>query len=798
MDSVNNDKQNYLERVSNFLKNGQRDEALSVLLDYNEKFPNEPDINFMIGNSYFMNQDLSSAIQYVKQAIYYDEYNDKYLAFAGKIYYRQKKIEDSYNYSKSANEINPDNIEALLTLGSIEYIKHNFNSAINFAQRAFKLDENNFQTMVLLARCNTTTGKDLKFALELFEKVREIQYFDEIQIDIIRTLDVLGLYDECIKECERFIAKNPNSNKVQKIRGFIDKIKNKQVQQKKEVAKSEKSKDDEVKRQSSSLEEALDKLNSLTGLEEVKNEIDRIVMLIQYERYRTKELGIVNENAQSYHFMFLGNPGTGKTTVARLIGDIFYYLGLLEKGHMVECDRSTLVGQYIGQTAILTKQAIDSAMGGVLFIDEAYSLARGGTNSKDFGPEAIDTLIKTMEDCRGKFIVILAGYTKEMRAMMKLNPGLKSRVNINIKFADYSVSELLTIGKNIAEKNYYYLNSDAEKAFIEQINKFKVDDSFANARTARNLIESAIREKAFRIGNKSVSREELSILQPEDFGINLNDNPINKVENLLKELNEMTGLDEVKSMVSQIVNLVQYQQKKKELGYESDEISLNMIFSGNPGTGKTTIARIVSKIFNAMGILKKGQLVEVTRADLVGQHIGETGIKTLDKIKEAYGGVLFIDEAYSLNSKSESDFGKEAISTLIKEMEDNRDRLLVIMAGYTDEMKELQNMNPGIKSRIGFTVKFEDYNPTEMIKIFNDFCAKGNYKLELNAELELFRIFKYLYDNRDRNFGNARLVRQYFEQIKMKQAERVITNNISVENMFNIIEEDIKELVTNK
>lgn len=798
MDSVNNDKQNYLERVSNFLKNGQRDEALSVLLDYNEKFPNEPDINFMIGNSYFMNQDLSSAIQYVKQAIYYDEYNDKYLAFAGKIYYRQKKIEDSYNYSKSANEINPDNIEALLTLGSIEYIKHNFNSAINFAQRAFKLDENNFQTMVLLARCNTTTGKDLKFALELFEKVREIQYFDEIQIDIIRTLDVLGLYDECIKECERFIAKNPNSNKVQKIRGFIDKIKNKQVQQKKEVAKSEKSKDDEVKRQSSSLEEALDKLNSLTGLEEVKNEIDRIVMLIQYERYRTKELGIVNENAQSYHFMFLGNPGTGKTTVARLIGDIFYYLGLLEKGHMVECDRSTLVGQYIGQTAILTKQAIDSAMGGVLFIDEAYSLARGGTNSKDFGPEAIDTLIKTMEDCRGKFIVILAGYTKEMRAMMKLNPGLKSRVNINIKFADYSVSELLTIGKNIAEKNYYYLNSDAEKAFIEQINKFKVDDSFANARTARNLIESAIREKAFRIGNKSVSREELSILQPEDFGINLNDNPINKVKNLLKELNEMTGLDEVKSMVSQIVNLVQYQQKKKELGYESDEISLNMIFSGNPGTGKTTIARIVSKIFNAMGILKKGQLVEVTRADLVGQHIGETGIKTLDKIKEAYGGVLFIDEAYSLNSKSESDFGKEAISTLIKEMEDNRDRLLVIMAGYTDEMKELQNMNPGIKSRIGFTVKFEDYNPTEMIKIFNDFCAKGNYKLELNAELELFRIFKYLYDNRDRNFGNARLVRQYFEQIKMKQAERVITNNISVENMFNIIEEDIKELVTNK
>ena len=213
--------------------------------------------------------------------------------------------------------------------------------------------------------------------------------------------------------------------------------------------------------------------------------------------------------------------------------------------------------------------------------------------------------------------------------------------------------------------------------------------------------------------------------------------------------------------------LIQYERyRTKELVIVNENAqSYHFMFLGNPGTGKTTIARIVSKIFNAMGILKKGQLVEVTRADLVGQHIGETGIKTLDKIKEAYGGVLFIDEAYSLNSKSESDFGKEAISTLIKEMEDNRDRLLVIMAGYTDEMKELQNMNPGIKSRIGFTVKFEDYNPTEMIKIFNDFCAKGNYKLELNAEWKLFRIFKYLYDHRERNFGNARLVRQYFQQV---------------------------------
>ena len=192
-----------------------------------------------------------------------------------------------------------------------------------------------------------------------------------------------------------------------------------------------------------------------------------------------------------------------------LVSDIFYYLGILEKGQLVEVDRSAIVGRFIGETAKLTKKAIDNAMGGILFIDEAYSLAKGGEGSNDYGSEAIEVLIKAMEDNRDKFTVILAGYTKEMKNLLKLNPGLKSRVNLDIEFEDYKDYELVEIAKSMANEDYYKFNEDGEKAFLEKIKIEQVDENFANARVARNILESAIREKAFRIGDSEVSKEEL-------------------------------------------------------------------------------------------------------------------------------------------------------------------------------------------------------------------------------------------------------------------------------------------------
>lgn len=786
--------------IDNYVKNGFTNKASMILTEVLNKCSDHPGVYYLLGSVYYSTNEYMKAIKYLNQAVFYDESNDEYLALLGLSYLEANNYEEAYKRIKSAYKINDRNLTAIVALGKIELINNNPKEAFKYANLALSIEKDNYDSIRLMSKYCTYIGEDNEKTLEYLYKARGMGKDKELDFDIIKVLYMANETEKCLKECKKLIAKNPNSLEAQKARELIAKIKGRSArkvehnQNKYDTSNNNYNKnnnEDTVKRESASLEEALDKINLLIGLENVKKEIDRIVKFIQFDKNRSKTLGIESNSKASYHFMFLGNPGTGKTTVARLIGDILFYLGVLEKGHLVEVDRSKIVGQYIGQTAQLTKAAIESAMNGILFIDEAYSLARGGAGSNDYGAEAIDTLIKAMEDQRGNIVVIVAGYTKEMRELIKLNPGLKSRINLEIEFDNYNDDELLKIAKAMLAENHYTLSTEGEKAFIEKINREKVDDNFANGRSVRNIIEAAIREKAFRIGDKSVSVQELSTITNLDFGIEINVDPEDKIVDLIKELEDMVGLESVKSTIKNIVKFVQYQQKKKEMGFGVENIELNMVFTGNPGTGKTTVARLVSKIFKALDVVKKGDLVEVTREGLVGQYVGQTASKTLDKIKEAYGGILFIDEAYTLAQGGENDFGKEAIATLIKEMEDNRDKLVVIMAGYTDDMEDLLVLNPGFKSRIGFTVEFPDYTPIEMINIFKGLCEKDNYKLEEDAYMKLLNIFSELYGKRDKNFGNGRLVRQYFQKIKMKQAERVMNSNFTNEDMFKITIDDI-------
>ena len=581
----------------------------------------------------------------------------------------------------------------------------------------------------------------------------------------------MGDTDRAKKLSRKILLKSPNS---------------KEAQEAKRLLQESRLADHQAQEKEAGLEESLKKLDDLIGLEGVKKEIRKIVGQVQFEKNR-EQAGIINENKQSYHMAFYGNPGTGKTTVARLLGDIFKSLGILEKGHMVEVDRSNLVVGYIGQTATKTQETIEEALGGVLFIDEAYSLARGG--DQDFGAEAIDTLVKGMEDKRDQLIVILAGYTDEMRDLLKKNPGLKSRINIEIDFEDYSNEELLQIANYTAEKNQFVLTQEGQKAFMKKISQEKDQEFFANGRAARNIIEAAIREKALKIGNKKVSREELTKLDAGDFGLDLKALEADNIEAALEELNSLVGLESVKNQVQAIKDRALFNQLLEEKGMTAPALSYHMAFTGNPGTGKTTVARILGKIFKNLGITSSDKFVEADRSALVGSYIGQTAPKTLDVCKSAYGGILFIDEAYSLADGGSNDFGKEALATLIQEMENNRDKLIVILAGYSHEMGRLFDLNPGLKSRVGNIIEFPDYSGEDMVEIFNGTAKKASYHLEEDAQDLVRDYFEDLVQNKDRNFGNGREARAFFERLTSTQASRVVQTR--PDDIFAISKEDV-------
>ena len=251
--------------------------------------------------------------------------------------------------------------------------------------------------------------------------------------------------------------------------------------------------------------------------------------------------------------------------------------------------------------------------------------------------------------------------------------------------------------------------------------------------------------------------------------------PPRPLEELLAELDALVGLDRVKSDVRQLINFLKVQKLREEQGLRPLPASRHLVFYGNPGTGKTTVARLVSQIYRTLGVLRRGHLVETDRAGLVAGYVGQTAMKVRDVTTKALGGVLFIDEAYTLASGGANDFGQEAVETLLKMMEDHRDDLVVIVAGYTGRMQEFLDSNPGLRSRFNKHIHFDDYGVEQLVKIFKTFCQKADFKLTEGAEQELASIFNVLCASRDETFGNARAARNLFEATLSKQADRLVS-----------------------
>ncbi|SHE62192.1 stage V sporulation protein K [Thermoanaerobacter uzonensis DSM 18761] len=263
-------------------------------------------------------------------------------------------------------------------------------------------------------------------------------------------------------------------------------------------------------------------------------------------------------------------------------------------------------------------------------------------------------------------------------------------------------------------------------------------------------------------------------------------------EEALKELNSLIGLNKVKEIIQEIYAFSQLQIKRKKEGLATEPIVLHMIFKGNPGTGKTTVARILGKLLKSIGVLEKGHVVEVERADLVGEYIGHTAHRVRENVKKALGGILFVDEAYSLARGGEKDFGKEAIDTLVKEMEDNRNKFILILAGYKHEMEYFLNTNPGLRSRFPIQIDFPDYTIDELLQIAEVMVENRQYKLTESAKRKLMKIL--IRDDNSREIGNARLVRNIIERAIRKQAVRVLSKiNITKEDLITIDSIDIRE-----
>jgi SpoVK/Ycf46/Vps4 family AAA+-type ATPase len=574
-----------------------------------------------------------------------------------------------------------------------------------------------------------------------------------------------------------------------------------------------------------SADEVLDELDQMIGLGSVKEEVNKLLAGIEVERKR-REQGLPVAKI-SRHMVFTGPPGAGKTEIARALGEIYRSLKVLRKGHVVEVQRADLVAGYIGQTAIKTLDKCKEALDGILFIDEAYTLAGEG---KDFGHEAIATLIKFMEDNRDRVMVIAAGYSNEMRRFIAMNPGMASRFNRTIEFPAYEPKELAAILRLMAQRQRTELPEILEQSLVPWIESQWKSEGWGNAREMRNLLDKAGEAQSLRVAvdpNADISKIEM--VDFESAGVPLMrtrvppppapppaptistpaptvvDHALTpslapslapppspsgdlapragrrlKVESTipsertldqaLDHLEEMVGLASVKEEVNRLMSSLEVERVRREQGLATAPISRHMVFTGPPGVGKTEIARALGEIYRSLHVLRKGHLVETDRSGLVAGYIGQTAAKTLDKCKEALDGILFIDEAYSL-ARQGQDYGQEAIDTLLKFMEDNRDRIVVIVAGYSNEMQRFIGSNPGLSSRFTKTIEFPPYAANELAAILRVMAKRQNFVLPDNIESSLDPWIKV--GVRNKSWGQAREMRTLLERTREAQATRI-------------------------
>ena len=478
--------------------------------------------------------------------------------------------------------------------------------------------------------------------------------------------------------------------------------------------------------------EAMEKLNSLVGLDGIKKQIIDHTALVKLNRLRA-EKGIYNK-MPPMHMVFTGNPGTGKTTMAKYIGEIYHGIGALSSGHLVETERSKLVGEFIGETEKKTLNTINSAAGGVLFIDEAYNLAEANTDGskKDFGMRVIETLLTYLSAEDTDMIIILAGYTNEMTRMLESNPGMKSRFPYIFNFEDYTPDQLMQIGKNVLEEEHYTLSAEAEKKMAKYIiheyeNK---DEHFGNGRFVTRLVKShiipAMSRRLLEKADSNLTMEELTTVEECDIPDVKNSEYTPKemdeaiLSEALERLNCMVGLRNAKQALRDYTTISKINHQQGLLKITPQNLCWDFI--GKTGTGKSTVAEILGKILHGLGILKRGHTICINAEELMGTD----SYLVLERVvKEAKDGLLFLD----MDAPNTSNINLNHIRMWIlnKIRENQQTTALVIAQIKASEDMIAQNLAVHGIASYGNAVVFDDYTKQELFDILSFLLDKENH-----------------------------------------------------------------------
>jgi len=521
------------------------------------------------------------------------------------------------------------------------------------------------------------------------------------------------------------------------------------------------------------VEELRSKLNSLVGLHEVKQKFERIERKARQLR-KQFESGQAPLPEETMHLVFLGNPGTGKTTVARIMAKLFHALGILPRDEVIEISAKDIMSSTVGKTRENMQSALERARGAVLFIDEAHQF---GDKDSPTAREAIDALVPAAWNLRRELVIILAGYSSRMIDFFKMDEGLQRRFpqHGRIEFRDYSLEELWEILERKLAGQGYSLDAAAHEPLRAVLRRRAKRHSFGNAGGVDNLVNEILENHHHRPAAKP------GLITKDDLPPCIRQHP-QVIEEAQKALEELVGLRAVREKVETLVAQIQYDLRMEESGKGAGEVHLhpgNMLFSGPPGTGKTTVGSIMAKLLYGIGCIERNHFVGVGRADLVGEFQGQTAIKVRKVIEQARDGVLFIDEAYGLVTGDLDAFGKEALTELVNQITNPENAGTVfILAGYQTELKKLLSNNPGLQSRFPHEICFENFTPDDCVELAQRRLRKNGYTWDDEAMKRIRNLAEEAIASQGAHFGNGRWVENLTQQAIQNMKLRVVRSDL--------------------